>query len=280
MIAPVACSSLNLRPISTAMRRRITLTPMDARLPQKSSRLIDERSPSVMSEPAALAPREPKTSDQLFDLNLIVSDVAKYSISTDGLLSAYERPFTVTSAQKKTLSDGAMNTYERTVINMSGKRRSVLASPSRRMTKDVPTSEKKSETELVACPKKPMNRANAAVSAYSGCAFAITFISKSSTVTTTSKRHVMKKMPATYGCLPSRYTPSTRPGAPLSLPGIAAALGVPVPYSATNLRISTHTIPTTSPPNAYRFATPSDDDMTASVGPRIAPICAPAMMRP
>lgn len=133
----------------------------------------------------------------------------------------------MTSAKKKTSSDGYTITYESTAISIVGKSISVLDSPSRRITNDVPTSEKKSETELVAWPKKPMKRAKSSALTYCGCFFAITFISKSSTVTTTSKRHVIAKMPITYGCLSSSHSPSTRPVAPLS--GLAPPALMPRP---------------------------------------------------
>ena len=65
----------------------------------------------------------------------------------------------------------------------TGKSMMVVFSPKRRMTNDVPTSEKKNERPFVHCPNTPMNEANALVAPTGspGCAaskvpFASTFI--------------------------------------------------------------------------------------------------------
>ena len=84
-------------------------------------------------------------------MNLIESVVAMYSISFDGLLSAYANPLIETITAKRTHIEGAAHTMRTAMMSVAGKSINVKRSPKFRMTKLVPRSEKTNDTELAAC---------------------------------------------------------------------------------------------------------------------------------
>ena len=96
-------------------------------------------------------------------MNLIESVVAMYSISFDGLFNAYASPLMLTITAKRTHIEGAVHTMCTAMISVHGKSINVKRRPKLRMTKDVPSSEKTSDTLFAAWPKKPMNAAKSAV---------------------------------------------------------------------------------------------------------------------